>query len=125
MVLLYDLTKCALFLHNKHVGLWNCCKLKKRSHSVLGALLPGVMFSVFVASHSPTLWTHPYQMKPRTGRTLKSDDYQYVVDVNDPEAVVGYVLGCISAIFYIMSRVPQIVKNVRTTLCKVYMVYVM
>lgn len=79
----------------------------------MAALLPGVMFSVFLVSHGPSLWSRPYHTEPRSGRTLKSDDnFEYVVDVNDPQAVAGYVLGCISAIFYVMSRVPQIVKNV-------------
>ena len=33
--------------------------------------------------------------------------------VQDPEMFIGYLIGCISAAFYVGSRVPQIVKNVR------------
>ncbi|XP_064385240.1 lysosomal amino acid transporter 1 homolog [Halichondria panicea] len=93
-------------------GLLNCCKMKK-SPTLLAGLLPGVVCGLLLASQGPSLWTHSYQTPPWTGRTLKDIDIKDVFDVNDPEAIAGYVLGCISAILYVMSRVPQIVKNFR------------
>ncbi|KAI6653822.1 hypothetical protein LOD99_3325 [Oopsacas minuta] len=46
------------------------------------------------------------------GRTLLSTD-GYVVDTGSWEDIVGYVIGCISALLYLGSRIPQIVKNFR------------
>ena len=55
----------------------------------------------------------PYQVGSRPGRTLMQDDV--VVDLEDPSDIIGYILGCVSAMFYVMSRVPQIIKNVCIT----------
>ncbi len=98
--------------HN--VGLLNCCKIKKQDPKLLAGILPGVVCGLLLVSQGPSLWTHPYETPPRAGRTLKDIDINDMFDVNDPEAIAGYVLGCISAILYVMSRVPQIIKNVRT-----------
>ncbi len=99
-------------LYPHYTGLLNCCKIKK-GPPLLAGILPGVVCGLLLASQGPSLWSHSYQTPPRTGRTLKDIDIKDVFDVNDPEAIAGYVLGCISAILYVMSRVPQIVKNVR------------
>ena len=43
-------------------------------------------------------------------------DIKSVINLKDPKDLAGYILGCISALFYVASRVPQIVKNVRECL---------
>ena len=47
------------------------------------------------------------------GRSLLSTHPNVVVDTRHWEDVVGYFIGCISALLYLGSRVPQIVKNFR------------
>ena len=47
------------------------------------------------------------------GRSLLSIHTDVVVDTGNWEDVVGYIIGCISALLYLCSRVPQIVKNFR------------
>lgn len=72
---------------------------------------------MFLASRGPALWTHPYHIKSRTGRTLQQSreiDWGDVFDLGDAQVVAGYVLGCISAAFYVFAQIPQIIKNVST-----------
>ena len=46
-------------------------------------------------------------------RSLLSTRTNVVVDTRSWEDILGYILGCISALLYLCSRVPQIVKNFR------------
>ena len=82
---------------------------------MLAILLPGMFFTLLLStSRGPHIWNRddPYQVVSRVGRTLMQEDS--VIDLEDPFNVIGYILGCISATFYVMSRVPQIIKNVST-----------
>ena len=54
----------------------------------------------------------PQSINTIPGRTLLSTN-KYVVDPGNWEDIVGYIIGCISALLYLSSRVPQIVKNFR------------
>lgn len=50
----------------------------------------------------------------KIGRTLlSSSDAQQGSPLlpTDPEDVIGYVIGCVSSVFYLASRLPQIIKN--------------
>lgn len=49
----------------------------------------------------------------RVGRTLlsKETDGAHPILPTDPEDVIGYVIGCVSSLFYLCSRLPQIWKN--------------
>ncbi len=70
---------------------------------------------LLLASQGPSLWTHSYQTPPRTGRILQQSreiDWEDIFDFDDAKSVAGYVLGCISAAFYVFAQIPQIIKNV-------------
>eukprot|EP00800_Vazella_pourtalesii_P003710 TRINITY_DN1381_c0_g2_i1.p1 TRINITY_DN1381_c0_g2~~TRINITY_DN1381_c0_g2_i1.p1 ORF type:complete len:329 (+),score=25.00 TRINITY_DN1381_c0_g2_i1:425-1411(+) len=54
----------------------------------------------------------PQSVNTFPGRTLLSTN-RYVVDPGNWEDIAGYIIGCISAILYLCSRVPQIIKNFR------------
>ena len=118
-----DIFKNSLIINLEFcLGLRSCFKDKPQ---VLTALLPGVMFSVFLASRSHTLWKYPYQTGPRTGRTLQQSreiDWGDVFNFGDAQVIAGYVLGCISATFYVCAQIPQIIKNVRL-IVKLYNYY--
>ena len=54
----------------------------------------------------------PQSINTVPGRTLLSNN-EYVIDPSSWEDIVGYIIGCISAVLYLGSRIPQIVKNIR------------
>ncbi len=108
---------CAFFIvyvivHMHLLGLRSFLKDKPQ---VLAGILPGVVCGLFLASQGPSLWSHSYQTPPRTGRTLQQSreiNWGDVFDFNDARSIVGYVLGCISAAFYVFAQIPQIIRNV-------------
>ena len=79
---------------------------------MLAGILPGVVCGLFLASQGPSL---SYQTPPRTGRTLQQSrdiGWEDVFDFDDARSIAGYVLGCISAAFYVFAQIPQIIRNV-------------
>ena len=49
------------------------------------------------------------KMSRHVGRTLLSTDLSITWD---SMTIIGYILGCISGLLYVTSRLPQIIKNV-------------
>lgn len=95
-------------------GLGSCLK-DKPGPQALALFLPGVALGLLLFSKSPGLQDFSYQTNPWSARTLKQNrdiDFDDVINFNDPKDVAGYVLGCVSATFYCLSRLPQIIKNV-------------
>ena len=81
---------------------------------VLSLLLPVLVSSVFLAVGAPYLTLYQskqlYHTPGKAGRTLLWD--KRIIDPDDKLYVAGYIIGVVSAGFYIIARVPQIVKNV-------------
>ena len=102
--------------------------------SVAAIFLPGLVCTMFLAS-----WPHiqsgslSYSLGgSRSGRVLlELQDKKPPINVHvreytalnnasiclqfffqDPKDIIGYVLGCVSATFYLGSRLPQIIRNV-------------
>ena len=78
---------------------------------VLSLLLPVLVSSVFLATGAPYL-AH-YQSRHtsvKVGRTLLWD--KRIIDPDNKLYVAGYIIGVVSAGFYVIARVPQIIKNV-------------
>ena len=94
------------------------CFKCRQSVSVLAVLVPGLAVSslMLLRSREQVAMTNPYH---RAGRTLLSttDSEPPIIDVHDTEFLIGYVLGCVSAAFYVGSRLPQIFKNVSPSVC--------
>ncbi|XP_064384142.1 uncharacterized protein LOC135333159 [Halichondria panicea] len=100
----------------KNQGVQGLRSFFKDKPQVLAGLLPGVVCGLLLASQGPSLWTHSYQTPPRTGRILQQSreiDWEDIFDFDDAKSVAGYVLGCISAAFYVFAQIPQIIKNCR------------
>ena len=80
------------------------------------AVLPGLAFAgLLVGGGAPALFgggggggDHASR---HVGRTLLSSGAQNISW--DSQTIIGYILGCISALLYVSSRLPQIIKNVR------------
>lgn len=84
---------------------------------VLSLLLPVLVSSVFLAAGAPYLTLYQsqqlYHTPAKAGRTLLWD--KRIIDPDDKLYVAGYIIGVVSAGFYVIARVPQIVKNVSPT----------
>ena len=86
-------------------------RTNRRNGVVLSLLLPVLVSSVFLATGAPYLahyQSHHTSMK--VGRTLLWD--KRIIDPDDKLYVAGYIIGVVSAGFYVIARVPQIIKNV-------------
>ena len=86
-------------------------RTNRRNGVVLSLLLPVLVSSVFLATGAPYL-AH-YQSRHtsvKVGRTLLWD--KRIIDPDDKLYVAGYIIGVVSAGFYVIARVPQIIKNV-------------
>ena len=92
---------------------------KKTTTAVLSLLLPLFVSSVFLAAGSPHLAQYHardvYDTPARSGRSLMHWNNR-IININDKVYVAGYIFGVFSAAFYVLARVPQIVKNVRRIL---------
>ena len=119
-------TKSVLGTHSLgayHVGLLfmclgfvECLRCPCYASSAVMAVLPGLAFAgLLVGGGAPALFgggggggDHASR---HVGRTLLSSGAQNISW--DSQTVIGYILGCISALLYVSSRLPQIIKNVR------------
>ena len=82
-------------------------------NSVL-VLLPGLAFTgLLIGGGVPMLFLNGDgggdKMSRHVGRTLLSTDLSITWD---SMTIIGYILGCISGLLYVTSRLPQIIKNV-------------
>ena len=67
--------------------------------------------SVFLAIGAPYLILYQSHHTPvKVGHTLLWD--KRIIDPDDKLYVAGYIIGVVSAGFYVIARVPQIIKNV-------------
>ena len=86
----------------------------RKNGAVLSLLLPVLVSSVFLAAGAPYLTLYQsqqlYHTPAKAGRTLLWD--KRIIDPDDKLYVAGYIIGVVSAGFYVIARVPQIVKNV-------------
>lgn len=90
-------------------GLANCCKCKREATIMI--LLPGIMCTLLLATGPSHLWpSSSYETEQRhIGRTLLYHKETKVVD--GTQDLIGYIIGWLSAVFYVCSRMPQIIKN--------------
>ena len=102
-----------------HPGLYSAfiCQSNRtngRNGIVLSLLLPLLVSSVFLATVAPYLTLYQsqqlYHTPAKAGRTLLWD--KRIIDPDDKLYVAGYIIGVVSAGFYVIARVPQILKNV-------------
>ena len=61
----------------------------------------------FLSSLLPSLIPHPTCPSPLTSSTPLP-----ILIIQSWQSVVGYVIGCLSGFLYLISRIPQIIKNV-------------
>ena len=71
-------------------------------------LLPSVVF-LYSSSASSDM----YYSSKWNGRTLLESN-EKIIDANDKEFLIGYILGWISAVLNLFAIPPQIIKNVRS-----------
>ena len=88
------------------------------SVNVLGVtllLLPSVLYLASPANPSPQLLhDHGGTTQQWGHRTLLQVEEEEELIPNDWEFIVGYALGCFSAVVYFFALPPQIIKNVST-----------
>lgn len=96
------------------LGFVECLKCPCFSGSAVLAFLPGLTFAgLLIGGGAPALFGGgggDHADTRRVGRTLLSSDSLNITW--DPQIVIGYILGCISGLLYVSSRLPQIIKNV-------------
>lgn len=94
---------------------------EKKKGQVAAVLLPGLICTMLLAS-----WPHlnavvgpgslddSYSLgTTRSGRVLLHirENTKNALNVHNTADMVGYIIGCISAVFYLGSRMPQIIQN--------------
>ncbi|KAL5490953.1 hypothetical protein EMCRGX_G016161 [Ephydatia muelleri] len=95
-------------------GFVECLRCPCYASSAVMAVLPGLAFAgLLVGGGAPALFgggggggDHASR---HVGRTLLSSGAQNISW--DSQTIIGYILGCISALLYVSSRLPQIIKN--------------
>jgi uncharacterized protein with PQ loop repeat len=94
----------------------------RNTGSTAAIFLPGLVCLTLLASWpslpsslSPLSSSSSYRQLPtrhsRVLLSLRDSDSQNLTDWNDVEFLVGYIIGCVSAVFYLGSRLPQIIQN--------------